>query len=440
MIAVGNREGGYGPEQVEILEALGPIVVEALDRKRAEAALRQSEERLSLALETSRTGAWDVDLADHTVQRSLVHDRIFGHESLVPDWTYEMFLEHVLPEDREAVDASFQTAVNGGSDAGIECRIRLADGEIRWIWVSGRHLLSGDGAPHLAGIVQDITERKTAEEALRENEERYRRLAEENERLYRQQLDIAESLQSALLNIPSEIGRVTLGHLYRSATQAARVGGDFYDVFPVKGGHIAVLIGDVSGHGIEAARTATLVKDVVHAFAHQSLRTNEVLRRTNALLVEKELSGFVTLFLGILDAETGVLRYASAGHPEALLRRVNGEIQVLGSGSAPLGVYAEASWKPAEVELDAGDLLLLYTDGVLEARCEGEFFGEKRLERIMKRRRIKAQTLPQVVLDKVLAFSGGTLTDDIAVLALSLTEVDGRSRPARPFAQESLLG
>lgn len=110
---------------------------------------------------------------------------------------------------------------------------------------------------------------------------------EENERLYRQQLGIAESLQLALLSIPSEIGRVKLGHLYRSATEAASVGGDFYDVFPVKDDKVAVLIGDVSGHGIQAARTSTLVKDVVHAFTHQTLRTQDVLRRTNLLLIEK---------------------------------------------------------------------------------------------------------------------------------------------------------
>ena len=91
------------------------------------------------------------------------------------------------------------------------------------------------------------------------------------------------------------------------------------------------------------------------------------------------------------------------------------------------------------MELEAGDLLLLYTDGVLEARRNGEFFGEKRLEKIMRRKRIKAESLPSVVLERVLAFSGGTLTDDIAVLALSLNEVEGRPQRGKRFEQESLL-
>jgi serine phosphatase RsbU (regulator of sigma subunit) len=261
-----------------------------------------------------------------------------------------------------------------------------------------------------------------AEEALRESEERYRALAEENERLFRQQLDIAERLQMALLNIPSDIGRVRLGHLYRSATETAKVGGDFYDVFGVKDGNIAILMGDVAGHGIEAARTATLVKDVVHAFTHQSTRTHEVLRRTNLLLIEKELPAFVTLFLGILDPDAGLLRYSSAGHPESMVRRLSGEIEMLGCGTSPLGIYPDASWKPHEIGLSAGEVLLLYSDGVTEARRDKELFGEKRLERLLRRKRVSVGRLPHLILDQVLAFSGGSLQDDAAVLALSLTE------------------
>ena len=264
-------------------------------------------------------------------------------------------------------------------------------------------------------------------------------MAEENERLYRRQLDIAEGLQQTLLNIPSEIGRFRVGHLYRSATEAARVGGDFYDVFEVKGGLVCVLVGDVAGHGIQAARTATLVKDVVHAFTHQSVRTHEVLRRTNALLVEKELPGFVSLFLGIMDSDTGSFRYSSAGHPQTLLRRVSGEIESLGSGSAPLGVFPEASWRPGAVDLKAGDMMLLYTDGVIEARRNGELFGERRLERLLKRKRISAERLPHLIVDQVLAFSGGALQDDIAVLALSLTEGAGGARPGPSFRQGRLV-
>jgi serine phosphatase RsbU (regulator of sigma subunit)/anti-sigma regulatory factor (Ser/Thr protein kinase) len=301
-------------------------------------------------------------------------------------------------------------------------------------------------APEELELIQEVAERTwaaaervKAEAALRESEERHRALAEENERLFRQQLDIAEHLQMALLNIPSDIGRVRLGHLYRSATEAAKVGGDFYDVFEVKDGNIAILMGDVAGHGIQAARTGTLVKDVVHAFTHQSLRTHEVLRRTNLLLIEKDLPGFVTLFLGILDPDAGTLRYSSAGHTESMVRRLTGEIEMLGSGSSPLGVYPDAAWKPHEIELGAGEVLLLYTDGVTEARRDKELFGEKRLERLLKRKRISVGRLPHLILDQILAFSGGSLQDDAAVLALCLTEYPQGASPSPGPVQQSLL-
>ena len=102
-------------------------------RRQAEEALRDSEGRLNLALEISKIGAWDLNLVDHTAQRSLQHDRIFGYESLLPAWTYEMFLEHVLPEDRHAVDRQFRQAVECQGDWSFDCRIRRADGQIRWI-------------------------------------------------------------------------------------------------------------------------------------------------------------------------------------------------------------------------------------------------------------------------------------------------------------------
>jgi two-component system cell cycle sensor histidine kinase/response regulator CckA len=134
------------------------------ERKRAESVLRETQARLAFALERSHTGGWDLDLRDQTAHRTLEHDRIFGYESLLPAWTYQVFLEHVLPDDRAEVDRLFQQAIATETDWAFECRIRRADDQVRWIWATGGHQRDGDGrARRLAGIVQDVTERHTLE-------------------------------------------------------------------------------------------------------------------------------------------------------------------------------------------------------------------------------------------------------------------------------------
>ena len=134
--------------------------------KRAEVAVRESEERLNFAMEQSHLAGWDLDLESMTVQRSKGHHRIFGYPPDRQDWSIASFLGYVLPQDRDAVQQAVQATVQQGSELDIECRIRRDDGELRWIWVRGGQRVDMDGRRHVAGIVQDMTERKRAQEEL----------------------------------------------------------------------------------------------------------------------------------------------------------------------------------------------------------------------------------------------------------------------------------
>lgn len=200
---------------------------EISERKRAEEALRESEGRLRFTLEACHIGAWDLDLLDHTALRSLEHDRIFGYADLLPHWTFEMFLEHVLPEDRPMVDAKFQRVTENQGDWNIECRIRRADGQVRWIWTAGSHRLDANNrVRRIVGIVQDITERKQVEEGLREAHDRALWLAQ-----------LSEENPNPVVRVSSD-GTV----LYRNPA-SAKLQGWKCEVNQVLGNEISPLIG-----------------------------------------------------------------------------------------------------------------------------------------------------------------------------------------------------
>ena len=130
----------------------------------AEDALRKSAAHLQFALETTETGAWELDLLNYSATLTLTHARIFGYQTPPPTWSYEQFLEHVTPEDRPEVDRTFRQAIATQADFRFDCRIRRRDGQVRWIWVRGGLERDPAGkATHMSGLVRDITERKQLE-------------------------------------------------------------------------------------------------------------------------------------------------------------------------------------------------------------------------------------------------------------------------------------
>ena len=132
------------------------------ERKRAEAALKDSEGRLTLALDSAQMGMWDLDLLTDTSVRSLRHDQIFGYSAAVPTWGAAVFMTHVVPEDRDVAKRAFEQAfVSDNFD--MECRIRWADESIHWISAKGRVYRNPKGDPvRMMGTVLDITENKRA--------------------------------------------------------------------------------------------------------------------------------------------------------------------------------------------------------------------------------------------------------------------------------------
>jgi serine phosphatase RsbU (regulator of sigma subunit) len=244
-------------------------------------------------------------------------------------------------------------------------------------------------------------------------------LALENARLYEAQKNIASQLQSAILEMPVEVAGLEFSHLYRSATEEAIVGGDFYDVFERPDGSIILLAGDVSGHGVDAARVATMVKTSLVAFAQQGGEPGDVLEKVNRLLMRKRVPGFTSVLFGAYDRSTSTLAYCSAGHPNLLIGHLDGSVEFVGRNHSPLGIFPDWSCSVDSLGVGPGDTLLLYTDGLTEARLDGEMFGERRLaEALTRRLALDLSELPEALLGDALAFSEGRLRDDVAILAV----------------------
>jgi diguanylate cyclase (GGDEF)-like protein/PAS domain S-box-containing protein len=155
----------YTPENNDQPSGYIIQIVDITKQRNIENQHKKNETKLELVLEQSRIGNWELNLADQTTHHSLIHDQIFGYDSLVPDWTYETFLQHVLPEEKDEVDNKLQQAIANKVNWHIECRIRRKDGEIRWILASGGHTFDvSEQTKLIVGIVQDITDLKQAEE------------------------------------------------------------------------------------------------------------------------------------------------------------------------------------------------------------------------------------------------------------------------------------
>jgi len=171
-----------GPERAGVVVAH----IDITGRKQAELALRAGEERLRFALHASGIGGWELNLVDSTMYRTVEHDRIFGYPTRLPAWTRDMLIEHIVAEDRAEVERLFREAVANRSTWNFECRIRRADGELRWIWAVGQVQADKPGtASRMIGILQDITAHKDAENSIRRLARLYSVLSQCNQAIVR---------------------------------------------------------------------------------------------------------------------------------------------------------------------------------------------------------------------------------------------------------------
>jgi PAS domain S-box-containing protein len=337
----------------------------------------------------------------------------------------DFLAEIIHPSDRERVTALFPAFMQAGQDYEYEFRALSADTDMIWMRNIVRLVRDADGKVEmLRCVIVDVTAQKQAADAMKHT-------AQALEAAYTRERTITETLQRSLLFMPPEdsFPGLAVKTIYEAASVEALVGGDFWDTFACDHGNVALVLGDVMGHGLPAAIFTAELKYTLRGFVREHVYPARILTQMNAYLCESHRlhqeglneegdEAPVCLTLAVVNKATGQGLVAAAGMEPPLLVRRDGPMEELKVGGLLLGFQPEAVYEEMPFQLEPGDLILLTTDGVTEARQGKEFLGYDGLMRLAQeaQRLETLEEMGQTILDGAKSFAYGTLKDDACVL------------------------
>lgn len=350
----------------------------------------------------------------------------------IADQSSDPYLSYVLHEDEERIDglkdllsqlSSPEPVREAGARPWPEATVAVG-GETVVLPLLARNRVIGMltlGKPREEHFRQEILE-------LAEDLSRRAALALDNARLYSERTAISRSLQRSLLPPGSPaIPGMEVEVIYRAAGEGNEVGGDFYDVFPIRDGAYGFAIGDVCGTGPEAAAVTGLARHALRLLAREGLGGPAVLERLNAaILDEGARSRFLTLLYGELHPQPdggALMKVVCAGHPLPLRLRPNGQVDAAADPQPLLGVIDDLDLYEQTLTLDPGDVLLCVTDGVTERREGTRMLGDDGLAEVLTTcTGLTAGAVASRVLRAVERFAAEPASDDMAILAFRVPE------------------
>jgi PAS domain S-box-containing protein len=371
------------------------------ERRTMEEALRESEASFRELADTAPAMMWMTGtdgLITFVNQGWLRFTGTTFQEELGESWALG-----VHPEDAESMLASWEEALAARRAWEGEYRLKHHTGEYRWIHDRGvpRHV--GEHFTGYVGTAIDIHERKTMEGRLLEVYEREHR--------------IAETLQRSLLpeRLPPIEG-LALAARYLPGAPGAAIGGDWYDVLERPDGRVALVVGDVAGHGLRAAASMGQLRNAFRAYGMVEASPAEVVARINRLVMSGVEQVMATVLYLVLERESGEVAWSAAGHPPPLVIAPDGARFLEGGRSVPIGAADPAVFREATAILPPGSSLLLYTDGLVERR---DTPLEERLKELAEAAAGAGEELGELcerVIKRVLG--PGDPRDDVAILAV----------------------
>jgi PAS domain S-box-containing protein len=431
-------EGGIDSNERFVLA----IIHDITERKQAEKELQESQRRFK-------------QLFDQSVDALLVHDnngRIvdcnkeacrslgYSHEEMLSLYVKDIDTNLISNEDRQrtAEPTLWQRAMAGepGTLAGVHYGgHRRKDGTTFPVEVHVGSVNYG-GRQMILASIRDITERKRMEEEVSQlNKDLENQVAERTEQLkiamakqqqearerqrIEQELQVARLIQQTLLpKSAPELERYQIAAYYQPARE---VGGDFYDFFELEDGRLGLVVGDASGKGIPAAMVMANTRSVLRTVTQRGgVAPGEVLAEANEILYpDIPPNMFITCFYAILDPKSGSLSYANAGH-DLPYRWHGGDAEELRARGMPLGLMPGMTYEQKETLLQAGEVALIYSDGLVEAHDpKGEMFGFPRLRELIADHG-EEKSLVDSLLEELHSFTGEgwDQEDDITLLTL----------------------
>jgi serine phosphatase RsbU (regulator of sigma subunit) len=248
-------------------------------------------------------------------------------------------------------------------------------------------------------------------------------LAIDNARLYQQQKQFADTMQRSLLpRSRPEVEGLEVGEVYEPSARVD-VGGDVYDFLALEDGRLAVVLGDVTGHGVDATADMAMAKFVFRSLAREHPEPADFLASANDVICSEIGPGkFISMSYVVVDGRHGLVVGASAGHPAPRIVLPDRSTRPLEAHGLVLGIDGGQVYAESRAELPQDASLVLFTDGVIEARRDGELYGDDRLDALLaERHELSARALAVAVAEDAREFAGGDLSDDLAVVVIRKT-------------------
>jgi len=422
------------------IATLAPTNAELKQRLAERTIERDDVARDEALVELARTNA---ELKQRLAERTIERDDVARDEALVELARTNAELKQRLAERTiERDDAARDEALVELARTNAELKQRLAERTIERDDVARDEALV-ELARTNAELKQQLAERTIERDDVARNEALVElartNMAQEflKREIEREHRASAAFQEAALPSRTPVVPGMQFKAIYRAAKAEALVGGDWYDAFRLDDGRIVLSIGDVMGSGLLAAVTMGAVRQALRGAAQILAEPIEILDAVDRTLRSEQPDRIVTAFVGILDPITLTLTYASAGHPPPLLRSATGEITALGGSGLPLGlraIQADASESPHTMILDNSSLIVLYTDGLIEATHDIEF-GEKRLRQALQSAEVwNAKNPAAAISDHVLE----DVLDDVAILTIRIESASvAVTRPAGLLEQDA---